>query len=446
MKSKIILYAILFITLFPALSHAEVTIFSQDDWKVGLGGFIEFDSFYDTTRSFVETVGSGAVAKKGTYNGDNGRTQFSMRNTRLSFNVQAPEVDGWKTRGYLETDFLGYDPNPNSGNVGSTQNSEAANQTNPTLRIRHAYIAADRGAFQLLVGQTWSLFGWQPVYVLSSISVNPVTGSSYQRTPRIGGLQTLQLSDTNSLQVGASIERPTQKDGKIPNLVVAARWLDNGRKSGFTGPNSDIKALPMSFGLSGTYRNFTPGSNGGTTANGSSLSAFALAANALVPILTSSDGKDVSNTLTASGEFTAGRGYGDEFPSWSGGQAQAFTGAAPSATANTNLDTGIGGYNQAGNFDLIKLRTWNAQLQYHVDGKTFFTAGYGQLYSSNISDYAPAAASGIYDRVQAKFVNVGHDFTSHVRLALEFDQFNTHYVDGSTNFDNRYMLASYFRF
>ena len=178
------------------------------------------------------------------------------------------------------------------------------------------------------------------------------------------------------------------------------------------------------------------------------MSAFALAVNAMVPILASSDGKDVSNTLTASGEFTTGRGYGDMFPSWTGGLSQTFT--AATATNNTNLDPGLGGYDVNGNFDLIKLRTFNAQLQYHLDGKTFVTGGYGQLFSSNISDFNGATgvtAAGLYDRSEAKFVNVGHDFTDHVRLAVEFDQFTTHYVsDGATAFDNRYMLASYFRF
>jgi len=450
-KSISTLFFFLFsFTVFNTTSHAEVAIYNQDGWKVGFVGFVEFDSITDTTRSFLETVGNGAVARKNSFNGDNGRTQFSLRNSRLAFNILAPEVDGWKTRGFFENDFLGYDPNP--ANTNSPANSESAFYSSPTLRIRHAFLSAESGNLQILAGQTWSLFAWQPQYVLASISLNPISGTSFQRIARVGVIETLPLNDQNNLQVGASLERPSQRDGMIPNLVVAARWADQARKSGITGPSSDINAFPMSVGLSGTYRNFEHASAGTiSTSDLIKLPAFAMAANILLPILASSDGKDVSNTLTLTGEFTAGRGYGDEFTNWTGGLAQTYTaGAATDTTNNTNIDPGLGGYTNSGSFDLVKLRTWNAQLQYHFEGKTFVTLGYGQLYSSNISDFVGApgvSAANVYDRIEAKFFNIAHDFTAHVRMALEFDHFNTHYVsDGETNFDNRFMLASYFRF
>ena len=448
-------FAVAILSLLSAAntSHAEVTIFDQNDWKVGFGGFVEFDAIYDTTRSLVETVGSTPIARKGTFDGDNGRTQFSLRNSRLSFNVQAPMVDGWKTRGYIEGDFLGYDPQP-SATPPST--SESAFFANPTFRIRHAYVSAEANRLQIIIGQNWSLFGWQPYYFVSTISVNPVTGTLYQRTPRIGAVKTLEVAESNDLSLGLSIERPTQRDGSIPNLVAGARWAMNSRKSGITGPNSDIKAAPMSLGVSGTYRNFSiPSNPTASTSDNTKMSAYGLAINTLVPILASSDGKDVSNTLTASGEFTVGQGYGDEFPSWSGGIGQTFTGTATATTNNQNLDPGLGGFNGNNGFELVKLQTWNAQMQYHLDGKTFITGGYAQVWSRNISDFQVAGAATtngitaakLCDRMEAKFVNIGHDFTQSVRAAVEFDQFTTHYVNnGAVNHDNRYMLATYFRF
>jgi hypothetical protein len=444
------LLSLALLILITPIAHAEVVILEQNGWKVGMGGFVEFDTIYDNTRSFLETAGNAAVARKGTFSGDNGRTQFSLRNSRLSFNVQVPETEGWKSRGFLEADFLGYDPNPASANFPA--NSESAFYSNPTNRIRQALITAESGSTQVLIGQTWSLFAWQPMFVLSSISVNPVDGSSYQRTARVAAIETFKLNDQNDLQAAASIERPSQRDGSIPNAVLGLRWMDHARTSGFTGPNSDIKVFPLSVGISGTYRNFEHASNAATsTSTNSNLPAFALAANVLLPIISSSDGKDTANTLTASGEFTAGRGYGDEFTSWTGGLSQTYADVGATATTtNTNIDPGLGGYNQSGEFDLVKLRTFNAQLQYHFIGKSFATLGYGQLYSSNISEFvgAPGVKSAaIYDRIEVKFINFGHDFTEHLRMALEFDHFNTHYVsDDSTHFDNRYILATYLRF
>jgi len=421
---------------------AQVTLYDQNQWKVTMGGFIELDTIYDTTRSLTEVAGSSALAKKGTFDGDNGRTQFSIRNTRLSFGVTAPVVDDWKTRGYLETDFLGYDPTVASS---GTTNSEGSYYTSPTLRIRHAYLTGEKNGWQILAGQTWSLFGWQPNYVLATVSVAPVTGTLYQRSERIGVMKTVS-GDTQSLQVAASFQRPTQRDGRIPNFDLGVKWSDDSRKGGFSSANSDIKTQPLSLGLSGTYRNYTYPTTTTSIDDSTSMAALALAANALIPIIASSDGKDVSHTLTAVGEFTVGQGYGDEFPSWSGGLAQLSTAAA----APLNIDSGVGGYNSNGTFELVKLRTWNTQLQYHFEGQTFMTAGYGQLWSSNMGDFAAGSgqtASKQYDRSEAKFVNLAHDFTPQMRVAFEFDQFTTHYsADNSVNHDNRYMIATYFRF
>jgi hypothetical protein len=427
-----------------------VTLVDQNNWHVGLGGFVEFDSFYDTTRSFVETVGDGPVARKGTFDGNDGRTQFSIRNTRLSLNILAPVVDEWKTRGYIETDFLGYDPSANANGTSNTvPNSEAGFYSNPTLRIRHAYMTAEKDGYQILVGQTWTLFGWQPTYDLATVSVAPVAGTLYQRSERIGVIKSVSMSDTQSLAGGLSLQRPTQRDGRIPNVDLGVKWTIESRRSGYADPKQDIKTQPMSFGLSGTYRNFDYADSNTAVNQTTSVSAFALAANALVPIIASNDGKDVSHTLTATGEFTVGKGYGDEFPSWTGGLSQLSTASTPAN--GVNLDPGLGGYNNQGGFELAKLRTWNTQLQYHFEGTNFMTLGYGQLWSSNIADFtASAGASGLgklYDRSEAKFVNFIHDFTAQLRLALEFDQFTTHYVsDSSADHDNRYMVTAYYRF
>ncbi len=434
------------ILVIVSTASAEVTLLDQNQWKVGLSGFVELDTIYDTTRSLPEVVGNTAIAKKGTFDGDNGRTQFSIRNTRLSFNVIAPEVDGWKTRGYIETDFLGYDP---SVAASGTTNSEASFYSNPTMRLRHAFLSADQNGWQVLAGQTWNLFGWQPAFVPSSVSISPLAGILYQRAERIGVSKTIS-GDTQSVQIATSLQKPSQRDGRIPNVDLGIKWSDNARKSGFASSNSDIKTQPMSFGLSGTYRNFTYPNSSTSTTESTSMAGLAAAADVLIPVIASDDGKDVSHTLTATGEFTIGKGYGDEFPSWTGGLAQLNTSSAAPAPNSITLDQGLGGYNNGGAFELIRLRTFNGQLQYHLNGKCFFTAGYGQLFSNNLGNFISGAgqtSSRLYDRTEAKFVNWVHDFTSQFRIAFEFDQFTTHYVaDGAVNHDNRYIMATYFRF
>ena len=42
-------------------------------------GFVEFDSIYDSTQSFNDLAGNGAIARSGTYAGDHGRMIFGAR-------------------------------------------------------------------------------------------------------------------------------------------------------------------------------------------------------------------------------------------------------------------------------------------------------------------------------------------------------------------------------
>ena len=147
------------LTLLAALSanqaKAAVTLMDKDDWKVLMGGFVELDMMNDSTRSFQEVVGDRPVARGNTSSGTNGRTQFSLRNTRLAFTVLPPAVNDWKTKGYMEFDFLGFDTD---ATTTAPAQSEASYQTNPTLRIRHAYLSAEKDDWQILMGQYWTLF------------------------------------------------------------------------------------------------------------------------------------------------------------------------------------------------------------------------------------------------------------------------------------------------
>lgn len=443
MTSKIAPFATALLTLLILISQtarAEITVFNQNDYTFSVGGFIESDAIFDTTRSLTEVAGNTAIAKKGTFAGENPRTQFSLRNSRLIFNFTAPVTDGWKTRGYLENDFLGYDPSPA---VGQT---EASNATNPTLRIRHAYLAAENGSFKILAGQNWTLFGWEPDYVLATVSEAPVAGTMYQRTPRIGAVDTLAFGEGQRVELGLSLSRPTQKDSAIPNVDGGIRWSNDNLKSGFSAPTGDIKTQPLSVGLSGTFREFeSPQSFDQKTYS----PAAAMAVNALIPILTSDDGKSTAHTLTLTGEFTVGRGYSDEFPSFTGGLVQEVAGSSNTNGSNVNLDPGLGGYNAQGSFELVHLRTFNAQLQYHLSGDTYATLGYGQIYSDNVNDFAGGVgqnSSSLYDSSETYFLNLVHDFTSKVRLAGEVSQFATHYVLGGITHDNRAMLSAFYRF
>lgn len=414
-----------------------LTLLDREGWKIILGGMVELDAISDSTRSFNEMIGNSPVV-----NGSS-RFQFSLRNTRLSLAVGAPEVESWKTRGYFEADFLGFDPNPGSSGITNTEGSFF---NNPTLRVRHAYFQANRGGFQLLAGQAWSLFGWQPYYFLGTAEVSPIPGMIYTRTAQVQALQNLSEEEWGTFQAAIAFARPPQRDSGYPDFQAGLRFASDIRKSGFTGGASGLqRTQPMSLAVSGLARPIL--------VSGSQVWASACAVDTLLPIVASSNGKDFGNTLSFTAEYSFGSGYGDQFPGWTGNTANPLSASTVSPSKNLSLDGGIGDYDVSGNFQLINLKTVNAQLQYHfpTEWRSFLTLGGGYLYSNNMENLVSSgglASSGRipYSREYVGFANFFHDFTDQIRTGFEFAHIETGYADGSIGLNNRYQLTLLFVF
>lgn len=175
----------------------------KDGWAAKFGGFVETDLIWDTTRAYDETQGNRTVPKTTDFINQHGRGQFSLRNSRLAFGVEAPEACGFKTRGWIEGDFLGYDP---SLSTAAPTNSEAGFFNNPTFRIRHAYLSADNGTLSVLIGQYWSLFGMQPNFFLPTIQVQPIAADLYLRVAQVRLAGNFKFSENLGVQVALSAQ------------------------------------------------------------------------------------------------------------------------------------------------------------------------------------------------------------------------------------------------
>lgn len=423
-------------------ANAATTLMEANDWKVQIGGFLETDLIMDSTRSFNETVGNNPVALPGTANGENGRTAMSARHSRLSFTITPPVQDDWKSKGYLEMDFMGYQPNANAAAAPSV--SEATFYQNPSLRFRHAYFSAERNGWSYLVGQGWSLFGWQPTYVVTTLAPSPGPGILYARAPQFTVIKTM-AGDTNTWQAGLSIARPAQRDSNMPNIDLGVRWALTGYKSGFGTSTSDQKVESLSVGLSGTFRQFVTADTNATNSALSKTNGSAVAVNALIPIIPATE-KDPSNTLTLTAEYSAGSGYNDQLSN-SGLGLTTFNGSGSSRANQVSLDGGYGNFNGA-DFELTKLQSTAAQLQYHfaTETPTFVTLGYSELSSSNAKDLGAT-----YDKTKMVNANIFHDLTKQIRVGFEYAKYTTTYTlagdaQERSPENNRYMLAGYFRF
>lgn len=92
--------------------------------NVVVHGFAETDFIGDDTQSFTEVVGDGGVKLPGQV-ADNGELQYSPRNSRFDV-LGTADVDGWKTKGYIEMDLFGYDPEA-FGSPSATSTSTSTN-------------------------------------------------------------------------------------------------------------------------------------------------------------------------------------------------------------------------------------------------------------------------------------------------------------------------------
>ena len=120
----------------------------SDRWALTLYGFVEADYIVDSTRSYDDAIGSALVARSDTYAGTVGRTQFSVRNSRLGLLFAAPSLAGIDASALLEADFFGDQPR----HPASAGTSERSFFDSPALRLRHAYLQLKNDYVDVLAG------------------------------------------------------------------------------------------------------------------------------------------------------------------------------------------------------------------------------------------------------------------------------------------------------
>jgi hypothetical protein len=203
------------------------------------GGFLDFTTFYRSTN-----VGSGIATAFGSIPFSNqlpqGRlseTRLSAQYSRLSLKVDTHLTDSTAITGYVESDFLGFQP----ANAYQTANSDS-------LRLRVYWADVRHGKWEVLGGQAWSLLtpnrvGLSPLtpdlfYTLDE-DPNFQVGLTWARQPQFR----VVYHPTSNWAVGVSLENPEQF---VPGSVVFpsaffSTQFDNG--SGSTTTNTAVPNL-----------------------------------------------------------------------------------------------------------------------------------------------------------------------------------------------------------
>jgi len=169
------------------------------------GGFLDATSFTRTTNLGSGIATSfGAVPFNNTTAGRLSEFHFSAQYSRLSLKVDAPVTDATSLTGYVETDFLGFQP-PNA-NITSNSNS---------LRLRVYWANVKHDKWEVLGGQEWSLM------TPNRVGLSPYTGDvfyTYNEDPnfQVGLIWARQAQfrvtyhPSHKLAVGVSVENPQQ--------------------------------------------------------------------------------------------------------------------------------------------------------------------------------------------------------------------------------------------
>jgi hypothetical protein len=209
-------------------------------FKLTFYGFVEADYIYDTTRSYDDAMGSSIVARNDTYDGNHSRSQFSMRNSRLGFAFESPTVGGVMPTAVLEADFFGHQDSPNPSASSQSTTSTTSENTffdSPTYRVRHAYVKLATPYIDVLLGQTYDLFGWQNFSFPCSVEFLGLPNQLFSRNPQLRLSHGFNADGALGVDVAISAGRPAQRDSQIPDGSAGLRLILNHWK-GITTPGN----------------------------------------------------------------------------------------------------------------------------------------------------------------------------------------------------------------
>ncbi len=204
------------VSTLPTSSKQNITRDANENnsplsFKIGLaeftpGGFLDFTALYRSTN-----LGSGIATSFGSIPFNNqlpqaglSETRLSAQYSRLSLKVDTHLTESTTLTGYVETDFLGFQP----ANAYQTANSDS-------LRLRVYWADLRRGKWEVLAGQEWSLLtpnrvGLSPltadVFTTMDEDPNFQVGLTWARQAQVR----VVYHPTSNWVVGLSLENPQQ--------------------------------------------------------------------------------------------------------------------------------------------------------------------------------------------------------------------------------------------
>ena len=413
-------------------------------WNPVFYGFAELDMLHDSTQSFAEPAGNGAIVRDETFGGQHGRTQFGVRNSRFGVRLSAPEFGGIKASGMLEVDLLGNQPP--GPNVAPPTISEAAFFNNPTLRVRHFLLRIEDPYVDVLAGQYWQLFGWQTFAHVNTVQIQGVPGQIFSRTPQLRLSHTFK-TDLLNIDIAAAAARPPQRDSEIPDLQAGVRFLVNNWKGVHTAGGAGTSADPLGIGISGVGRRFALPEHIAAPVGRVGKSGWGVSVDAMLPIIQASM-EDRRNALTFTGSFVTGSGIADLYTGMVNGGAPVYPAPPTGAAVIAPVDAGLVAFDSSNELHTLDVMSYIVGLQYYLppSGRVWVSANYSHVKWGNIDQFFPPSPAGIFTDSDWVDGNLFWDVTPAVRFGGEYSYFQQTRGDGQKPKNHRFQVSAWFIF
>jgi hypothetical protein len=359
----------------------------EPGWQFGFYGWLELDALWDSTQSFNETILDQNIARPFTYAGDNPRFQGTVKDSRIGFKVAAPMYGSIKVSGQFEADFFGILPPTASLDQSATYS---------TIRLRHYFAKVETPVVDLLVGQTFDLYGWGGQgFFPSTPAFLGVMGEVFHRNVQLRLSKTIR-GPAASFEIAAAGVRPATRDSGVPDVQAGLKLSINGLQGASAQGPRPARAAPLAFAVSAVGRRLTVNDFQAIAADAQTAYGWGLAANAFVPIIPVS-GDDYSNALSVTGEYSRGTGVADLYLTLNGGVLFPALpnpkNVLPAPVYAANIDQGIATFDANGLLKTINWQGWMVNAHYNVPfnkGKTLSLAGtYSEIRSSNDLELTP---------------------------------------------------------
>jgi hypothetical protein len=383
-------------------------------------------------------VGATVIQRDDTYAGSHGRTHFTARNSRLGVKVTAPEVSGIKATATLELDFFGNQP---------PTVSEASLVSSGTFRLRQANIKVETDYVDLLIGQGYHLFGWQPYFFPATTSFFPVMNQVFGRMPQLRVGHNFK-SDAANVEIAAAAVKPPQRDSEVPDVQAGLRVGFNGWKGIHTLGAGGMLHDPLTIGVSGVFRRFRVNDYAAIPEASSSANGYGLSVDALLPIIPAKALDDSGNALTLTGSFFTGTGVSDLAGVANNIRVQhPAAPALPDAAVYTpNIDLGLVTYDANNKLKTIGWTGFMVGLQYYLppSGRFSVSGNYTQGSNDRVTEEnGYVALRTAYHKSRYVDGNLFADITPAVRMGLSFQYSEQTFADDVTATNERIKLSLY---